>query len=293
MGIPEDEDGLINFVKDTLEPKHAHYEKLIDEYNIDTYPQKDVVIAARDVINDILTQKRDNVALLTRLIARQDDLMDCTEDMEEVETFFKSQRTIFDAARKLQRDLQNERDYFMTDAEATEKIKEISSILAKAKPYDRIKDLTDLMQGVKNAYRVLLDQKKEEVLALITQCMGDVHTLAGSSATDEVRKSDDRFAEFKRKVADATSLTVLDAMITQLLNYKDQVCKRIEGILSDVPLIDGGKEYTKPKKIAQIRRYDVFPVKRLTSQEDVDQYLDSIRKKLYETLQSNDGIQIN
>ncbi len=293
MGIPEDEDGLINFVKDTLEPKLAHYEKLIDEYNIDTYPQKEVVIAARDVINDILTQKRDNVALLTRLIARQDDLMDCTEDMEEVETFFKSQRTIFDAARKLQRDLQNERDYFMTDAEATEKIKEISSILAKAKPYDWIKELTDLMQGVKNAYRVLLDQKKEEVLALITQCMGDVHTLAGSSATDEVRKSDDRFAEFKRKVADATSLTVLDAMITQLLNYKDQVCKRIEGILSDVPAIDGGKEYTKPKKIAQIRRYDAFPVKRLTSQEDVDQYLDSIRKKLYETLESNDGIQIN
>lgn len=293
MGIPEDEDGLIKFVKDTLEPKLAHYEKLIDEYNIDTYPQKEVVIAARDVINDILTQKRDNVALLTRLIARQDDLMDSSEDMEEVETFFKSQRTIFDAARKLQRDLQNERDYFMTDAEATEKIKEISSILAKAKPYDRIKDLTDLMQGVKNAYRVLLDQKKEEVLALIAQCMGDVHTLAGSSANDEVRKSDDRFAEFKRKVADATSLTVLDAMITQLLNYKDQVCKRIEGILSDVPLIDGGKEYTKPKKIVQIRRYDVFPVKRLTSQEDVDQYLDSIRNKLYETLESNDGIQIN
>jgi hypothetical protein len=293
MGIPEDEDGLINFVKDTLEPKLAHYEKLIDEYNIDTYPQKEVVIAARDVISDILTQKRDNVALLTRLIARQDDLLDSSEDMEEVETFFKSQRTIFDAARKLQRDLQNERDYFMTDAEATEKIKEISSILAKAKPYDRIKDLTDLMQGVKNAYKVLLDQKKEEVLALITQCMGDVHTLAGSSANDEVRKSDDRFSEFKRKVADATSLTVLDAMITQLLNYKDQVCKRIEGILSDVPTVDGGKEYTKPKKIAQIRRYDVFPVKRLTSQEDVDQYLDTIRKKLYETLEANDGIQIN
>jgi hypothetical protein len=293
MGIPEDEDGLINFVKDTLEPKLAHYEKLIDEYNIDTYPQKEVVIAARDVISDILTQKRDNVALLTRLIARQDDLMDSSEDMEEVETFFRSQRTIFDAARKLQRDLLNERDYFMTDAEATEKIKEISSILAKAKPYDNIKDLTDLMQGVKNAYKVLLDQKKEEVLALITQCMGDVHTLAGSSTTDEVRKSDDRFAEFKRKVTDATSLTVLDAMITQLLNYKDQVCKRIEGILSDVPVIDAGKEYTKPKKIAQIRRYDVFPVKRLASQEDVDQYLDGIRKKLYETLESNDGIQIN
>jgi hypothetical protein len=296
MGIPEDEDGLINFVKDTLEPKLAHYEKLIDEYNLDRYPQKEVVTNACDLISDILSQKRDNVALLTRLVARQDDLHDSSEDMEEVETFFKSQRIIFDAARELERDLQNERDYFVTDADATEKIKEISSILALAKPYARIKDLSDLMQGVKTAYGTLLAQKKEEVLAIITQCMGDVHTLAGvgSRATDEVRKSDDRFTEYKQKVAKATNLTMLDAMITQLLNYKDQVCKRIETILYEPPALYGaGEKQPKPQKIAQIRRYDIFPVKRLTSREDVEQYLDGIRKKLYDTLEANDGIQIN
>ncbi|WP_018305995.1 BREX system P-loop protein BrxC [Desulfitobacterium hafniense] len=294
MGIPEDEDGLINFVKDTFEPKLAHYEKLIDEYNFNRYPQKDVVTTARDLIRDILSQKRDNVALLTRLMARQDDLYDSSEDMEEVETFFKSQRTLFDAARQLERDLQNEGDYFATDADATEKIKEISSILEMAKPYARIKDLTDLMQGVKTAYETLLDQKKEEVLGIITQCIGDVHTLAGVKANAEVRKSDDRFVEYKQKVANATSLTMLDAMITQLLNYKDQVCKRIETILHETSAPYGaGGEQPKPQKIAQIRRYDVFPVRRLTSREDVDQYLDGIRKKLYATLEANDGIQIN
>lgn len=294
MGIPEDEDGLINFVKDTLEPKLTHYEKLIDEYNHDRYPQKEVVTTARDLISDILSQKRDNVALLTRLIAKQDNLHDSSEDMEEVETFFKSQRIIFDAARQLERDLQNERDYFVIDADATEKIKEISSILALVKPYARIKDLSDLMQGVKTAYGTLLAQKKEEVLGIITQCLGDVHTLAGVKANDEVRKSDDRFTEYKQRVAKATSLTLLDAMITQLLNYKDQVCKRIEMILHETPAPYGaGGAQPKPQKIAQMRRYDVFPVKRLTSREDVEQYLDGIRKKLYVTLEANDGIQIN
>lgn len=296
MGIPEDEDGLIIFVKDTLEPKLAHYEKLIDEYNLDRYPQKEVVTTARDLISDILSQKRDNVALLKRLIAKQDDLRDSSEDMEEVETFFKSQRAIFDAARQLQRDLQNERDYFATDADATGKIKDISSILEMAKPYARIKDLSDLMQGVKTAYGTLLAQKREEVLGIITQCMGDIHTLTGvkSRANDEVRKSDDRFSEYKQKVAHATSLIVLDAMITQILNYKDQVCKRIETILQEKPAQKGpGGEQPKPQKILQIRRYDLFPVKRLTSREDVEQYLDGIRKKLYDTLEANDGIQIN
>lgn len=295
MNIAEDEDGLVTFVKETLSAKQSRYESLIAEYNHDRYPQKEVVTKARDLMADILSQKNDNVALLKRLLAKQDDLLDSTEDMEEIETFFKSQRTIFDAARALQKSLQDERDYFATAPETSGQINEISTILGMPKPYGRIKDLSDLMQSVKAAYGVLLEQKKEEVRGIITLCMGDVHTLAGvgSKASDEVRKSDDRFSEYRQKVSDATSLTVLDAMITQLQNYKDQVCKRIESILHEAPSPFPGEEKPKPQKIVQVRRYDVFPVKRLTSREDVDDYLDGIRKKLYDTLEANDGIQIN
>jgi len=294
MSIAEDEDGLVAFVKDTLSTKLGRYETLLNEYSHDRYPQKDVVQNARDLMAGVLSQKNDNVALLKRLLAKQDDLLDATDDMEEIETFFKSQRPIFDSARVLQKSLQDERDYFVTDADTTSKINEVSAILGMAKPYTRIKDLSDLMQSIKTAYGVLLEQKKEEVRGIITLCMGDVHTLAGvgSKAIEEVRKADDRFGEYKQKVTDATSLTVLDAMITQLQNYKDQVCKWIEAILHETPPLPR-EEKPKKQKIVQVRRYDVFPVKRLTTKEDVDVYLETIRKKLYDTLESNDGIQIN
>ena len=294
MSIAEDEDGLVAFVKDTLSTKLGRYETLLIEYTHDRYPQKEVVQNARDLMAGVLSQKNDNVALLKRLLAKQDDLLDATDDMEEIETFFKSQRTIFDSARVLQKSLQDERDYFVTDADTTSKINEVASILGMAKPYTKIKDLSDLMQSIKTAYSVLLEQKKEEVRGIIILCMGDVHTLAGvgSKAADEVRKADERFSEYKQKVNDATSLTVLDAMITQLQNYKDQVCKWIESILHEAPPLPG-EEKPKKQKIVQVRRYDVFPVKRLTTKEDVDAYLETIRKKLYDTLEANDGIQIN
>lgn len=294
MSIAEDEDGLVAFVKDTLSTKLGRYETLLNEYSHDRYPQKDVVQNARDLMAGVLSQKNDNVALLKRLLAKQDDLLDATDDMEEIETFFKSQRTIFDSARVLQKSLQDEQDYFVTDSETTSKISEVSAILAMAKPYTRIKDLSDLMQSIRTAYGILLEQKKEEVRGIITLCMGDVHTLAGvgSKAIEEVRKADDRFSEYKQKVTDATSLTVLDAMITQLQNYKDQVCKWIESILHETPPLPG-EEQPKKQKIVQVRRYDLFPIKRLTTKEDVDVYLETIRKKLYDTLESNDGIQIN
>ncbi len=294
MSIAEDEDGLLIFVKDILSQKQQRYETLLMEYSHDRYPQKEVVMSGRNLMADILSQKNDNVALLKRLLAKQDELLNGAEDMEEIETFFKSQRRIFDAARKLQNDLQNERDYFVTDPDTNGKISEVAAILGMPRPYGRIKDLSDLMQSIKMAYGLLLEQKKEEVRGIITLCMSDVHTLAGigNQARDEVKKSDDHFTEYQQKVADATSLTVLDAMITQLLNYKDNVCKRIESILHEQPA-PGSNTPPKTQKIVQIRRYDVFPVKRLASREDVDGYLDTVRQKLYDTLGENDGIQIN
>jgi hypothetical protein len=298
MDIPSDEDGLIRFVMDAIDRKKNHYDTLINtEYSRDRYPERETVTAARDLMNDVLSQSKDNVALLNRLIARQDALRDMTDDMEAVETFFNpksQQKAIFDAARQLEKDLQNERDYFATDADANGKIIEIKNILAAPKPYGRIKDLTDLMQSVNAAYKLLLEQKKEEVRGMIVQCMGDVHTLSDTNFPgDAVSKADERFTEYKQKAGDATSLTLLDAMITQLLNYKDTVCKQIEALQHKPnPTAPGASESPKPQKVTQLRRYDIFPVKRLQSREDVDSYLDGIRKKLYDTLESG-GIQIN
>lgn len=297
MGIPEDEDGLLNFVKDTLEPKLLHYEKLMDEYNIDSYPQKDKVVAARDLLTDVLSQKRDNVALLNRLIAKQDELINSSEDTEEIETFFKSQRVIFDAARKLQLELISEHEYFFTDVVANEKISELTSILTLAKPYSRIKDLSEIMQGIKSAYGILLANKKKEVEEVINQCIIDIHSLKTEDelVLIEVEKSESRFTDYMQRVETGSSLTSLDAMITQLRNLKDQLLNHLEMILHDKfeKSNETGEPLLKTQKIAQIRRSEVFPVKRLASQNEVDDYIESIRKRLYETLEANDGIQIN
>jgi hypothetical protein len=290
ISIAEDEDGLLSFIKDTLATKQNRYETLLTEYNRDRYPQKEVVTAARDLMADILSQKNDNVALLKRLIAKQDDLRDTTEDMEEVETFFRSQRTIFDAARTLQNSLQSERDYFVTDSDTAAKISEIASILGMAKPYGRIKDLSDLMQGIKTAYGILLEQKKEEVTAIIQQCMGDIHTIADDhfEARAESNKADTRFTEYKKEAAESESLTNLDAMIRRIQVFADGILDRIHSILNSA-----GNSGGKAKKFVSLRRVDVVSPKRLTSHEEIDKYVEGIREDLYNALGDNDGIQIN
>lgn len=301
MDIPSDEDGLVRFVLNTFETKLAHYQGLLEQYAQNRYPEKEQVTTARDLAQDILSQRKDNVALLNRMVQKQDDLLDSSEDMEGVELFFKSQRTVFDEAVKQMNRVSRERDYFATDPDTQEVFRTISGILAMPKPYNRIGELPELIGKVKAAYQSLLDLKKEEVAETIRQCMQDVHQLAGEArdAGALLKQADDYFAGKREAAKEALSLTELDAMITQLLNHKDTVCKRMEVMAAPAPDPQAKENgQTKqpapaPKKIATVRRYDLCSVKRLQSRDDIDAYVEGIRQKLYQTLESCDGVQVN
>lgn len=301
MDIPSDEDGLVRFVLNTFETKLAHYQGLLDQYAQNRYPEKEQVTTARDLAQDILSQRKDNVALLNRMVQKQDNLLDSSEDMEGVELFFKSQRTVFDEAVKQMNRVSRERDYFATDPDTQEVFRTISAILAMPKPYNRIGELPELIGKVKAAYQALLELKKEEVAETIRQCMQDVHQLAGEArdAGALLKQADDYFAGKREAAKDALSLTELDAMITQLLNHKDTVCKRMEVMAAPAPEPqakesgEAKQPAPAPKKIATVRRYDLCSVKRLQSKDDIDAYVEGIRQKLYQTLESCDSVQVN
>lgn len=306
MDIPSDEDGLIAFVIYAFEEKQKHLRELLEnEYSIYRYPEKELVNKAYDLIREILSQRKDNVALLTRMVQRQDALLDSSEDLENIELFFKSQRPVFDDARFLIERIGRERDYFAADAQARETIRTVSAIIGMAKPYGRIGELPELMRQIKAAYENLLEMKKDEVLETIRQCMQDVHQLAGEARSADSRlllkQADDYFTGKRETAKAAESLIELDAMITRLLNYKDSICRRMEiwaascQMPADSASNAGNYARQRPKmpNITTVRRYDLCAVKRLYSEDDVEKYVDGIRRTLLKTLENCDGVQIN
>lgn len=300
MDIPSDENGLIGFVLNTFETKRDHYKQLLDNfYAHNSYPEKEKMEEALELMNTILGQRKDNVALLKGMVQHQDDLLDLSEDMEEIEMFFKAQQLVFDTARKFLTNISRERDYLSADTDAQSAVSTISIILSMPKPYGRIGELPELMQKVKTAYATLLDMKREEVNENIRQCMQDVHQLAGEArdAGTLLRQADDHFAAKREEVKTASSLTDLDAMSMQLLSYKDTICRRMEA-LHDTPQSNpsaqsGDAPAPRRLNIKTMRRYDLCSIKRLNSKEDIDHYIESIREKLYCALENSDGVQIN
>lgn len=281
MDLPSDEDSLISYVLDSFTAERDKLQSLLDnQYASGTYPDKAVVENGVKLCTDLLSQKKDNTALLTKMVAMEDEFLDLSEDMADVLAFFKNQKTIFDSASALLYTLTAESEYLQAEQEATRALAQIKNILAMQKPYKNISDLPTLMQQVQMVYGQLLDLKKQDVYAEIQGAMGEIHQTAQYDQKDIVAKADNALGAKKKAAADATTLTQLDAMKIQIASIRQQYIKALMAP-------------AKPdEKIATASRSSLGYSVKLKSEEDIDKYVAEIKDRLMELLDGNDVLHI-
>ena len=305
MDVPEDEDGLIAHIVEKFNGELEHYTKLDARYDGHKYPDQGKVKQAIALVKDILSQQKDNTALIQRVIDREDTLYDMRDELQEVEEFFKTRVTLFDAAVQYEQDLSVDRDYIAKDDEAHQALNQIRLITMMPTGgkfrYDRIPELNDLMAKVKASHGKMLDAKREELLEIVRQCMEEIHTLAGdnSAARNISNTADNYFTQQKQKIASYQALALLDGLVPPIWQYKDDTVSRIESIVNPPvkpqPPQPGPGPQPQPKKevIKAIHRQAMFPAKTLKSEEEIDAYVENIRTNMKQLLKGCDGIKLN
>ena len=303
MDVPEDEDSLVAFIVKKFEEQKAHYESLEQRYTPNRkYPDKAKVQTGIQLTTDVLSQKKDNIALIDRVLKLEDKLFDSKEDLQNVESFFKNQVVVFDAAAKMEEDLRNELDYLSYEKEANDALNRIRLIVSVPGgfSYAKIPELNTLMATVREGHDRLLESKRVEINDIIRQCLAAIHQAGGGDirTKDLVSKADDYYTQQKKKVEDYRSLALLDGLIPPMLQYKDKAVDRIEIMQKPIPPTpdpDPKPVDPKPQPKKVIRPYNrsvVFPAKCLESQDDVDAYVEKVRELLKNLLENCDGIDL-
>ena len=305
MDVPEDEDGLIAHIVEKFNGELDHYTKLDARYDGHKYPDQGKVKQAIALVKDILSQQKDNTALIQRVIDREDTLYDMRDELQEVEEFFKTRVTLFDAAVQYEQDLSVDRDYIAKDDEAHEALNQIRLITMMPTGgkfrYDRIPELNGLMAKVKASHGKMLDAKREELLEIVRQCMEEIHTLAGDNATARniSNTADNYFTQQKQKIASYQALALLDGLVPPIWQYKDDTVSRIESIVNppvkpQPPQPGPGPQPQQKKEVIKaIHRQAMFPAKILKSEEEIDAYVEKIRTNMKQLLKGCDGIKLN
>lgn len=310
MSVPDDEDGLVREIKKKFGEQKEHFDALDGMYGKNShYPDHAVVANGLTIVNSILSQDKDNIALIDRVLTEEDALFTNKDKMQKVEGFFKNQVQVFDAASQLVNDLHNELDYLSKEAEANNALNQIRLITMTDHGFDymKIPTLNDLIRTVHEGHDRLLEAKREELLEIVRQCMEAVHS-AGNSNSDSkeiITRADTFYSQYKTKIADLKSLALLDGLVPPMIQYKDTTVDRIEG-LNRVKEVQqpstvrepagnyGTEKPSQPKKIIKsLNRQVVFPAKRLESESDVDEYVEKMRTQLKQLMKNCDGIQLN
>lgn len=306
MDVPVDEDGLIAFIIEEFGKLEAHYKELNSKYDGHKYPDQSAVRDAVRVVSDVLSQKSDNIALIDKVISSEDALYDMQEHLKNIESFFKTQVALFDNAANFVDSLKNDLYYIRRDEEAEHALNQMRLIthVLDEKPYDyrRIPELNELQSIVEKSHDAMLEDKRNELLDIVRSCMEAIHENARVNEETKVisEKADRFFEQMKEKIAAEKSLALLDALQPPMWNRKDEATMAIESALKSKPAPvvkpEGAKEDKPPVKkeiIKKIARQQVFPAKVLKSEDDIDAYVESIRKQMKQYLQGSDGIQIN
>ena len=304
MDVPDDEDGLVAFVVQKFTDLKDHYLELKGRYEGHKYPEQNLVLASIEQMDKILSQRKENIALIDAILKEEDNLFDNKEKMQRVEGFFKNQVQVFDAAVKMEEDLKNDLNYLRKEEEANEALNQIRLItVVQSDPksiYRRIPELNGLMDKVREGHGRLLDDKRAELLEIIRQCMEEVHTLSNGdvSCMELVKKGDTFFDQQKSKIRELQSLALLDGLVPQIWSYKDDLCDHIEIAKKPPEPVQPKKPDASakpaPKKVIKtVYRQAAFPAKTLESQEDIDAYVERMRSYLIAMMKDCDGIKLN
>ena len=299
MDVPDDEDSLVMKIIELFEQQKNHYEELNRRYDGHKYPEHNKVSAAICLMDDLLSQQKDNIALIDRLVADENKLLDSKEDLQPVEGFFKNQVTVFDAAVKMESDLRNDLPYIQKDEETNTALNQIRKITMvegnNPRVYKEIPQLNGLMNTVRAGHNKLLEEKRKDVLEIVRQCLAEIHQAGGERGEHKnaIEKADNYFEQMKEQIATTKKIVLIDGMTIQMWNYRDDTVASIEAAKQPPTPVTPPQPNQPKKQIKNVYRQAIFKQATLESQADVDAYVERMRSYLTALLKDSDGIKLN
>ena len=314
--LPLEEDSLADACRRELEKRRDGLASLLSvEYlRNPNYPGYKEVVDAQNLIEGLLQSGRDAVDLIMAIAGKENELGDTAEDLEDIDEFFGSKVAVFDSACEIFKRLENERDYFEGASETLDALSVIGKAVGQPSLNLRFQKLSEANLKVRDAYKELLDQKRTDMLNSVEECFRDIEAYAQNKGVALARIGEAHSAR-KNEVHDASTLTALDAVPVRLDRAQAALYKSIDDAYEEKnrpkpantnvtvttdhsgtaapDLSNKSQPSPAPKRrVKSISRSRVFRPLELSSQQQIDEYLEAARKELLRSLEGNDAIRL-
>ena len=301
--VPNDEDGLMarirEFATSELHQKDDSIRELLREYSNARYPGKNVLEDGKKLFEQI-ERTNDIKGFYEYLQAEKDNLLDYSEDVQDVKKFFKNQRGIFDKALK-ELDIYEGNRSFVLAPETKQIIEGIEKITKLQSPYSEIHKLPELIEQFQRQFADILEQERKPILAIIEAdrdaTLADLNRRAFKDKFEGQVQGE--FGAMLERLSDTDNILVAVGMPTESDRMKQRFIQSFideeARIAAELVKQNGGDEIPA----APVRKTKTMTVKTLfagttqiTSEDDIERLLADIRARLKSQLDDDTTIQI-
>ena len=304
----EDEDSGMRTFQKYSQNRIAEMNTLLVNYNQYAYPGKKIIEEGKKLMQAVvqITEPKEFYEYVSK---HQDDLLDYSEDYEPVKTFFGGeQQQIFTRALDML-EIYDDSKTYIVDKDLEDIVAQIKSIVEMQAPYREIPKLPDLRNKFMNAYTDILEKAAVPVKQSIEDDRDRVIEVVDTKEYKDEKKPkyQEMFVEIwngadtcnnvSRLRAYADKASALKIRLLDEMNDLDAAIaakKAAENAASgNTPAPDVVVKVPQKKtKNVTIKTVAHTSSWRIEKAEDVDKYIDQLKKSLLDELNENDIVNV-
>lgn len=265
------------------------------------YPGKQILLDGKEAIEKILSN-HEEMNFFNAVKSAEDDLLDYSEDVEDVKEFFKNKRKIFDEAVEQIKNFKLSETY-VTDADAIATVKKMKDIITMPNPYSEIKLLPELRMKFISIFTDLLEKESKLVEgAIISNKESALNYLNNADISDGKKYdiSTKISTRFQRLLDELGRAKVFRDAIFK----KDEASKAKELLIQEIDRIEKA-ETNKDNGDGKVKDPDPVPEKKIKklnltsyakafkdveSDVDLEDVVKKFKELLLEEMKNNDVI---
>ncbi len=301
--LADDEDGLVKDIRSLIAKQVDEINSFKARYEGRKYPGLSLLNKGLEYFEQF-NKQLDNASFFLKLKEMEDDLAYWEEDIVYVKSFFESnQKDIFDRGLAGLVKYEENKSYLSGD-EIEKAIHQLRNIVEDPIPYKNIRDIPGLLHSLEQQIEDVLVEKKananEKLQADYNELVLQATQYGVSNETKH--RVEQYYQGLKASLEQFTDIFKVDATISQSNSYKEKTLKEIRqeiiewqrkkaeeqkrnaGTVVDPPI-----EPVIQKQTVKVK--ELVTVKTLSTEEEVDLYINTLSHKLKQIIKANKQIE--
>ncbi|MCI1592662.1 BREX system P-loop protein BrxC [Heyndrickxia oleronia] len=301
--LADDEDGLAKDIRSLIAKQVDEINSFKARYEGRKYPGLSLLNKGLEYFEQF-NNKLDNASFFLKLKELEDDLADWEEDIVYVKSFFGSnQKDIFDRGLAGLVKYEENKSY-LSGNEVEKEMHQLRNIVEDPIPYKNIKDIPDLLHALEQQIEAVLVEKKananEKLQADYNELILQATQYGVSNETKQ--RVEQYYQGLKGSLEQFTDIFKVDATISQSNTYKEKILKEIrqeivewqrrkaeEQKKNTGTIVEPPIEPVVQKETVKVK--ELVTVKTLSTEEEVDLYINTLSHKLKQIIKANKQIE--